>query len=339
MQIFRSLLQEVEVLNRRHNLFERGDRIVLGLSGGADSLFLLETLKALTHKYSLGITAAHLDHGIQHKQNSKHLLFCKEYCRRIGVSFFSARVSVPAVARRLKLSLEEAGRNERYQFFRDVAQKTRSNKIATAHTLDDQAETVLLRLLRGTGLRGLGGIPVKRVEGGAYEVIRPLASCEKKDILRYFDKTKEKYCIDSSNHSNDYLRNRVRNSLLPELQKNYNPKIKTALCQLAEISLNAHKHLEMEASRILSKQKVLLGGKGRIRLEVKNFCLQARSIQSEIVAQVYTSLKGDLRQLAYSHIDSTILAAQSVESGLEIHLPHGITMKKSRGLLVFSRAL
>ena len=176
MKKAKDLLQTLDVTNRRHGLIEPGDRIVAGVSGGPDSAALLALLGALREKYRLRLYAAHLDHGLS-KAARRYAACARRLSERLGVPFFEARANVRRVARAAGRSLEEAGRLERYKFFQTIAQRCGAHKIATAHTRDDQAETILMRLLRGAGLRGLSGIPARRPEG-RYTVIRPLLDVE-----------------------------------------------------------------------------------------------------------------------------------------------------------------
>src|SRR3989344_6614958 len=178
MPILKTLLHQMELSNRKHRLFHERDSVVVGLSGGPDSVALLTLLSKLRRKYSLKIVAAHLNHGLSKKQAHSFYVLAKEAAEALKVPFYSKTVAVKRLAKRDKRSLEEMGRMVRYRFFEEIAAKTKCRKSATAHTLDDQAETVLMRIFRGSGLRGLTGIPYKRKQG-RFELIRPLLSVEK----------------------------------------------------------------------------------------------------------------------------------------------------------------
>src|SRR3989344_2875630 len=184
MPILKTLLHQMELSNRKHRLFHERDSVVVGLSGGPDSVALLVLLSKLERKYSLKIIAAHLNHGLSKKQARSFYALAKKSAETLKIPFYSKTVSVKRLAKRNKRSLEEMGRLVRYQFFEEIAAKTKCRKIATAHTLDDQAETVLMRIFRGAGLRGLTGIPYKRRQG-KFEVIRPLLSVEKAALAAF----------------------------------------------------------------------------------------------------------------------------------------------------------
>jgi tRNA(Ile)-lysidine synthase len=192
---------------------------------------LLHFLKRLQKKYSLKLYAAWLDHGLQtRRETEKCRRIVEAHCRALEIPLITKAVSVKASAKKYKLSLEEAGREERYRFFSQVAAKQRAQKIATAHTLDDQAETILLRMIRGAGPKGLAGIPAKRPHG-RHTIIRPLIECEKKDILGFLKDAKLPYWTDPSNRNTRFTRNRVRHVLLPLLEKQFNPNIKRTLAR------------------------------------------------------------------------------------------------------------
>ena len=207
---------------------------MVALSGGPDSTALLLLLSILQKKYSLKIFAAHVNHGISAAQSSEFQNFSQKLARRLNLPFFKKKIHLKTLAKKNKKTPEEMGRIIRYDFFKQIAEKTGAKKIATAHTLDDQAETVLMRVVRGTGLKGLGGIPFKRKEGSC-EIIRPLLGVSKKDILAFLKKSHEPYCRDASNAASIFTRNRIRNKLLPWMEKNLNPQIKASLSDLGNI--------------------------------------------------------------------------------------------------------
>lgn len=219
-------------LNRRRLLVRRGDRVLIALSAGPDSTALAHLLSLWRRKYGLTLAAAHVHHGLS-AQNDRALELSRETARRLGIPFYSKKVSVRALARKHKKSLEEAGRDARYAFFGSLARRLRMNKVATGHTRDDQAETVLMRLVRGCGLDGLAGIPAKRPLGRS-EVIRPLLDCRKKELSRFLTENGIPFQTDRSNASVRFTRNRVRHQLLPWIAENLNPSIHETLAGFAE---------------------------------------------------------------------------------------------------------
>lgn len=194
-----------------YDMFSGGDKVLVGLSGGPDSVCLLYILK----EFGLKLYIAHLNHGFRGKESDGDQRFCEELGKRLGLPVFVKKVKIK--------KNEESARNARYKFLEDTAKKIGANKIALGHNADDQAETVLMRLLRGAGARGLSGIPPIR---GI--IIRPLINVWRKEILDYLKKRNIPYRIDSSNLGTDYFRNRIRHELIPYLSK-YNPNIKNIL--------------------------------------------------------------------------------------------------------------
>ena len=232
MKIAKKILSQMNRLNRRRSLVARGDRVLIALSGGPDSTALAHLMSLWRRKHGLSLVAAHLHHGLS-AQNDRALKLSQATARRLGLPFYSKKVRVRALAKKHRLSLEEAGRNARYAFFGSLAKRLKIQKVATGHTCEDQAETVLMRIIRGCGLHGLTGIPAKRPLGQA-EVVRPLLDCNKKDLLRFLGEAGIPFQSDRSNRSKRFTRNRVRHELLPWISQNLNPSIHETLAGLAE---------------------------------------------------------------------------------------------------------
>ena len=219
-------------LNRRHGLVRRGDHILVAISGGPDSTALAHLLSLWKRKYGLVLAAAHVHHGLS-RQNDRAIRLSRLTAERLGLPFHSKKIRVRALAKKRRSSLEEAGRDARYAFFRSLSRRLGMNKIATGHTRDDQAETVLMWVIRGCGLRGLAGIPPKRPLGRA-QVIRPLLDCRKADLARFLNESGIRFQSDRSNASARFTRNRVRHELLPWIGEHLNPSIHDTLAGFAE---------------------------------------------------------------------------------------------------------
>src|SRR5699024_6346005 len=197
-----------KVLNtiNKYNLIESGDKIVIGISGGPDSVCLLHILNRLKDKLDIELYAAHLNHQIRGIEAQKDALYVSEICKEMGIIYFIKSIDVPKYCEENSLSIEEGARKLRYEMFDEIKQKTRSNKIAIGHNLNDQAETVLMRIMRGTGLQGLRGIEYIRENS----IIRPLLDIERKDIEQYCEVHNLNPRIDESNLENIYTRNKIR---------------------------------------------------------------------------------------------------------------------------------
>ncbi|MGI6031213.1 MAG: tRNA lysidine(34) synthetase TilS [Eubacteriales bacterium] len=195
-----------------YHMLEPGQRVLVGLSGGADSTALLLCLREL----EIPVTALYVEHGIRGEESLRDEEFCRALCEKLEVPFESRRVDVPALARAEGMSVELAARQARYALLQRVAEQHGCHKIATAHTADDNAETLLFRLARGTGPEGLAGIPPVRGN-----LIRPLLGCTRRQVEAYLASRKQTYMTDSTNHSDDYARNRLRHHVMPWLEREY----------------------------------------------------------------------------------------------------------------------
>jgi tRNA(Ile)-lysidine synthase len=208
---------------KRNKLFSPGDRVLVGLSGGADSVFLLHFLSKLSNKLKFQIICAHLNHCLRGKDADRDENFCKSICKSFRIDLFTKKIDVKSLAKTKKLSLEHAARKVRYSFFEQTCKKHNCNKIALAHHLDDHVETVFLNLLRGTEPKGLIGITLKRnlKENSKLkiEVVRPLLSVSKKEILSYIKTNKINFRTDKSNLSDEFTRNWLRKNVIPLLER------------------------------------------------------------------------------------------------------------------------
>ncbi|MBI2438575.1 MAG: tRNA lysidine(34) synthetase TilS [Lentisphaerae bacterium] len=237
---------------RRHKLLTPGERILVGVSGGADSVALAWALRELSSTWRLRLVMAHLNHGIRGASAAADAAFVAKLARRWKLPLALGRVNVPLLARRQGLSLEMAGRKARYNFFAKAARRYRCAAIATAHTADDQAETILLNLARGTGAAGLAGIPYSGAHGGL-RVIRPLRDVDRKSIERFLRRRRLAWREDATNADPAFLRNRVRHEILPLLAERLNPGIRSALLRTSEILAGENEWLATLTERLLAE--------------------------------------------------------------------------------------
>ena len=222
----------------RNDLLQNGDQVIVALSGGADSVTLLHLLISLKEKYNLTVIAAHLNHGIRGAEADRDEAFVTELCARWGIRLFCEKADVPAIAADSGESLELCGRRLRYEFFDRVARDLVGAKIAAAHHGDDNAETVLWNLTRGTGIGGLCGIPAKRDN-----IIRPLLCCFRDDIEAYCADNGLEYVIDSTNLSDDYTRNKLRHQVMPVLRE-LNPSVGETIARTADLMRETDDYLD-----------------------------------------------------------------------------------------------
>ncbi|MCG6840503.1 tRNA lysidine(34) synthetase TilS [Fusobacterium nucleatum] len=256
MKLFREILN----INKKYNLIESNDIIIVGFSGGPDSVFLVEMLKKLQHFFNFKIYLVHINHLLRGEDADSDENFSFEYAKKNNLEIFIKRIPVKEIAKEVGKTLEEVGREERYKFFSEIYEKVGATKIATAHNKDDQIETFLFRLIRGTSLQGLEGIKIKN-----NNVIRPISEIYKKDILEYLNKNEIQYKIDKTNFENEFTRNSIRLDLIPFIEERYNIKFKDKIFSLIkEIrennqnnSLNLSDYTDSENRIILEKTKFL----------------------------------------------------------------------------------
>lgn len=256
MELFREILK----LNKKYNLIENNDTIVVGFSGGPDSVFLVEMLKKLQYFFNFKIYLVHINHLLRGEDADSDENFSFEYAKKNNLEIFIKRIPVKEIAKEVGKTLEEVGREERYKFFFEIYEKVGANKIATAHNKDDQIETFLFRLIRGTSLQGLEGIKIKN-----NNIIRPISEIYKKDILEYLNKNEIQYKIDKTNFENEFTRNSIRLDLIPFIEERYNIKFKDKIFSLIEEirennqnnSLSLSNYTDSENRIILEKIKFL----------------------------------------------------------------------------------
>jgi tRNA(Ile)-lysidine synthase len=214
----------------QNKLISENDKILVAFSGGADSAFVLSLLKKYENKFKITVAAAHVNHGLRGAEAERDEKHCAEFAARLGAEFFVEKVNVKRFAKKEKFSTEEAARILRYNALEKIAKKIGANKIATAHNLNDNAETVLLNLLKGGGTRAVAGIPIKRDE-----IIRPALAISREEIEYWLEKNDVPFVEDSTNFENDYLRNRLRNLIFPTIRNEINPKAEEAIFNFSQI--------------------------------------------------------------------------------------------------------
>lgn len=243
-------MEKVLKLIREQRLLRPGDRAAVACSGGADSVALLRVLLDLRGELGVVISVAHFHHGIRGAEADGDQQFVQELAAQHGLEFHSGSGDVPAFAAMNKLSLETAARDLRHEWFAKLIHQTKVDVIATAHTLDDQAETVLMRLLRGTGVRGLAGIaPIQRER----HLIRPLLSTSRPEVEAYLNSLNQPWREDSTNQDQAHTRNRVRHTLLPLLAREFNPSVRETLADTAELARAEEEYWSGQLSQLMPR--------------------------------------------------------------------------------------
>ena len=309
---------------RKYRLLNKGERVVIGVSGGPDSLALALILHKLKAEFKLNLHIAHLDHMLR-KDSAKDAAFVKEFADKLKVPATIGRINISLLAK--KGSLEEIARNARLGFLFGAARKIKAKKIALGHTIDDQAETVLMRILRGTGLYGLSGILPKRNIAG-FEIIRPLIEIRRSQIESFLKNKRIKPRLDASNLQDIYFRNKIRNNLLPLLEKKYSPNIKELLANMAQSTGCDYDYLDLAARRATK------GLKYKIPLLKLNRMHQA--IRRIAIRKILLRLKGDTRRLTFRHIREIEDQLLHRPAGSIVDLPKGLSVAKRKNHLYFS---
>lgn len=300
-------------------MIQNGEMIIAGVSGGADSVCLLFLLCRLQKSIDFRLKAVHIHHMIRGEEADRDAAFVKELCERFQVPLLLEKTDVPALAKRQKQSLEEAGREARYAAFCKAA-KEFSGKIAVAHHREDNAETVLLNLARGGGIRGLSGIrPVS--ETGGCTVIRPLLFESRKEIEACLKEQGIPFCEDGTNADTGYLRNAVRHRVLPELSA-VNEQAAAHIAKTAQMLGEIEDYLERETEKAFS-EAVLLCGTELVVLPEK-LKEQDPVLQKRIVHLALAKAAGARKDLASSHVEA-VRALAFLQSGRRISLPYGLT--------------
>lgn len=314
-----------------NNMASPGQRVIIGVSGGPDSMALLHILKELRECLDISLAAAHLNHQIRPEAEAEEA-YVKMICQEWQVPCYVRQADVLELAARSKKTVEEAGRDARYQFFSDLLTELPAHRIATAHHQDDVAETVLLHLIRGTGIKGLRGImPVS----GA--IIRPLLGVDRTAVLEYLEQNHISYCTDQSNYDTGYLRNRIRLQLIPLLREQYNPRISESLNQLALIARGENQVLE-EACRTWWPQVVEDEKEDLISLDYPALSALLPGMQRRIIMQALSRLAGE-SGWGMEDINMVMDLAARKGSSRVVHLKKGLKVNKSYGKLVFTFSL
>lgn len=319
-QIFRKTIQ-------KYGLIEKKDRIILGVSGGPDSLFMLYQFHALCKEYKLQLVCAHFNHSLR-PEADKEEEFVKGLCKDLGLRYFSEKREVNKLFN--GDSLEQTARNLRFDFFLKCSRHFKIKKLALAHHKDDLVETVLMRLIRGAGLKGLRGF-LPKSKFANLTVVRPLIELEKKEIVDWLDSRKIIYCIDKSNLEEKFMRNRIRLKLLP-LLKEFNPNITDNIYDLS-------RNLSLDYDFIYKFSHVIFGTlkKGEtaktIRLDLEGLKKLHPAILNNVIRIAIEELKGTTRRIESKHLDeiTDLILRRPAESVVDLPL---LAVKKQAQTLI-----
>lgn len=315
------MLDRIRKTVKEHKLIEDGDKIIVAISGGPDSVSLLHALYRLKDEYNIDIYGAHLNHNFRGMDAQVDAQYVSKLCDDLNILCFVKSMDVPKYAKENSLSSEEAGRILRYDFFEEVAERVGASKIAVAHNKNDQAETVLMRLLRGTGLQGLTAIHLSRGK-----IIRPLLNVDRNSIEEYCKINKLSPKIDKTNLQSIYKRNKIRLELIPYLEENYNPNIIENLVNTADVLKCDFDFIE-EESRDIYKELVYTESEKSLILPLEGIKKLHSALKSRVVRLAAEQLVGRQEVLEYKHVQNVLELIEKGETGKRITLPLGLIAK------------
>ncbi len=323
----KTIEQNVIKYIKRHNLLFGAKKILIALSGGADSVFALHFFYKYKKKYNLDIIAAHINHNLRGSESDQDEEFCRKICKNFNISFFTSGVDVKKFAKTNKLSIEESARILRYQKLEQIAENTKSDVIVTAHNINDNTETVLLNIVSGAGIDGISGIPIKRGN-----IIRPFLCISKEEIKNYLNNLKIKYREDSSNKNIEYKRNYLRNKIIPLIKNEMNPSLDKVILSSTEVIKNQKKVLDYFISTIINE--VVSQNKTNVVIKTSKLKNYPESVLGEIFKFIFQKIINieysfnnfvELKELIYS------------QTGTKINLSKGYAAIRERGRIVISK--
>lgn len=309
-----------------YGLIDKGDKILVGFSGGADSVCLLHSLWTACARYGAHIFAAHINHGLRGESAERDERFCRDMCERLGVPFFVKHADVRGYARERGISEETAGREVRYAFFDELCRKYEFDKIATAHHKNDLAETVVMNFIRGAGINGLSGIPPVRGN-----IIRPLIDTPRSEIEQYCREHGLEFVTDETNLESVYRRNKIRLELIPYIQKEFNSGFINSVAQNAKSIAADCEFLENVADEEYKK---------RVTKTKNGFCIRIEPLAEAVRSRIFMRMAAECgaSDIAGVHIRAVDMLWQRGETGKSVNLPDGVCARTAYGVMYIEKA-
>lgn len=329
MKFHDNLIDNMMTTISRYRMADRGQKLLVGVSGGPDSVVLLHALHTVSDYMGFSLHAAHLDHSFRGAESDRDAVYVQDFAALLGVDSTIEKADVPAACVTLRMSSEQAAREIRYDFFQRTAVQVGADRIVVAHTADDQVETCIMNLLRGTGIDGLAGIPPVRDN-----IIRPLINIPRCDIEAYILRHGLHPRIDSTNLLPIYRRNKVRLELLPYLRHHYNEGIDGTLLRLAELAGDDSAYLNNEADRILA-EILTFHVDDTVIISVSALRRHHISLNRRIIRQALRTLIGGIKDIGYVHVE-IILDLLKAGGNFTTDLPDNIKVNRVYDDLVFT---
>lgn len=319
-----------------HKLVQKGDHILVAVSGGPDSIALLHWLKEHCSSLDIILSCAHFNHGFRGEESDEEADFVAETCRQWGIPFYQTKMDLLKKVQEGGVNLQALSREYRYKFLQETAQKIGANRIALAHHKDDQVETILMRFLRGTGTTGLMGMPYERTLIDGVTLIRPFLNVTKAHIQQYLKLHQLSYRIDSSNLKTDYMRNRIRLQLLPELTR-YNSNLSSSIVALAHMIEEDERYLSQLAyEKFMQVTNVTMQPEGELCLKLPEFNALPLSLQRRIIKLICNYLHKSDEEVPYHHI-TALRSLFSQEQPHQWDLPWNIRVYIRYGEALFRK--
>jgi tRNA(Ile)-lysidine synthase len=322
----------VEHTLHTHRMVQTGDAILIGVSGGPDSVALVHILLAFAPVYSLRIILAHLNHCLRQDESDRDQAFVTALAKRLELPIHVESEDVRRYQKRRHLSIEEAAREVRYRFYHAIAAANGYDKIALGHHSDDNAELILMGLLRGSGPVGISGMRPVRDN----KIIRPLIHLRRSQIMNYLAAKQLDYIEDSSNRDSQFLRNRIRHRLIPVLKAEYNPNLIVSLNRMADI-LGAEQQMAENFIQPIFENAIIIDEQGRLGLGISKLNQQPLAVKRRLIRKAIWRVKGNLRRIAFVHIEAVLELAQKGSRAGLLNLPGRIRICRDNEILFVSQ--
>lgn len=319
------LITKVKKFIENNRLLSKGDKIVLGVSGGPDSLCLLHILYSLKEDYNLTLIVAHVNHNLREEAKFE-ADFVRDFTNRLKIEFYLADVDIEKLSKEKKKSCEEVAREYRYNFFNEVAKKVSANKIAVAHNLNDNAETILMHIIRGSGIEGIKGISAIN-----NNIIRPLLNTKRVEIEEYCKENNLTPMIDKTNFESIYTRNKVRNKILPMFEE-VNPDILNTLTRLGNILIEEDEFISEYADKIYNDIKI---EKKDVKLNKIKFVNLPKGLQRRVLRKAICEFRGNLVDVSYKTLENTISTIMTSKNGNMIKVINNVKIFVNYDVLEF----
>ena len=316
------MLEKVKSIIKKYNLINEEDKVLIGVSGGPDSITLLNTL----YKLGYNICTAHINHGIRENADNDEK-FVREFCEERNIPCFVKRVKLKEIES--DMTLEELGRKIRYDFFDEIMKQENCTKIATAHNANDNAETVLMNIVRGTGMSGLKGIEISRGN-----IIRPLLEVTRKEIEEYCEKENLNPCHDESNDEAIYTRNKIRLELIPYIENNINSNVVNNINRMSEIISDEEEYINKQVE-ISYKDCLIAEEEGRVVCNLKKFNELENTIQKRLIIRFIGKVLGNVKDIERVHIQDILKLCKNNVGGKFLTPNKNIKVAVNKGIVEY----